>query len=153
MTDFMEIVNAAILWNCRTLSVPVPSVRIVEPSELATPTTHCAVSSDGGELLINRNFAQGGDTNETFIWLALSHECRHIWQAFHANLFNGYRDSSALSVQEYNRQAAEIDAWAWGVIVLTKRFHVRPTLEKNFGAEAWAFIEDRARQISEEGLF
>lgn len=60
MTDFMEIVNAAILWNCRALSVPVPSIRIVEPAELATPTTRCAVSSDGDELLINRDFAKGG---------------------------------------------------------------------------------------------
>ncbi len=151
MTDFMKTVNAAVQWNCRVLSVPVPLVRVAEPSEFATPTTKCAVSSDGSELLINRSFAQGG--NEPFIWLALSHECRHIWQAFHADLFNGYRDSAQLSVQEYNRQEAEIDAWAWAVVVLSKRFGVRPTLEKNFGAEAWAFIEDRARRIAEEGLF
>lgn len=151
-TDFMKTATAAVRWNCRTLSVPVPSVRLAEPAEFATPTTKCAVSSDGKELLINRSFAEA-NADETFIWLALSHECRHIWQALNAELFRGYLDSAALSVQEYNTQPAEIDAWAWGVVVLANRFHTRPTLEKNFGADVWQLIKARARQITDEGLF
>lgn len=152
MSDFLRLSNKIIKWNCSTLSVPVPAVKIAEPSEFATPTVKSAVSSDGRELLINRSFAETS-ADEPFMWLALSHECRHIWQVFNAEMFKDYRQSSALTVQEYNAQPEEVDAWAWSVIVVSEKFGVRPTLEKNFGAAVWAKIQRRARQIAAEGLF
>lgn len=148
MIDYSKIIS----WNCTALSVPLPTIRIVEPSELATNTVTCAVSNDGRELLINKQFAESKDI--FFAWLALSHECRHIWQAKNMpELFNDYKTSAYTNLQEYNAQPAEVDAWAWAVAVLGEKFGVRPTLEKNFGAELWAQIQSRARQISDKMLY
>lgn len=128
------------------MSCPLPSIRFAEPSEFATPTTRAAVSSDGREMLINSDFADCSDV--PFVWLMLSHECRHIWQIQTAAKFGDYQTSAKLSLSEYNAQPEEVDAWAWAVIVLSEKFGVRPTLEKNFGAAVWAQIQARARQIA-----
>ena len=151
MTDFLKIALKTITFSCSALSVPEPSVQIAEPSTFASPTTKCDVSSDGTELRINRIFADS-TVVPPLIWLAMSHECRHIWQAFNTVLFNNYKQSSELSVRAYNEQAAEIDAWAWAVLVVSRRFGIRPTLEKNFGADIWQLIETRAGQIADEKL-
>lgn len=103
-------------------------------------------------MLINSDFAESS-ADMPFVWLMLSHECRHVWQIFNAAKFDDYQTSAKLSLAEYNAQPAEVDAWAWTVIILSERFGVRPTLEKNFGAEVWAQIQARARQIAAEGLF
>lgn len=88
------------------------------------------------------------------VFQAISHECRHIWQAKKGvDMFTSYKTSADVQLQDYNKQVAEVDAWAWAVIVLTDKFQVRPTLEKNFGAELWSQIQDRARQIAAEGLY
>lgn len=152
MTEFLKTVDTVLRSNCSFLSVPLPSVRIAEPSEFATVTTKCAVSSTGDELLINKQFAES-NADTIFLWLTLSHECRHIWQVFNANMFNDYKPSSNLSNRDYNAQMEEVDAWAWAVVVVGNRFGVRPTLEKNFGADVWTQIQERARQIAAEGLF
>lgn len=152
MSNFLQLVDKTIKWNCNALSVPVPAVRIAEPSEFATPTVKCAVSIDGRGVLINRSFAESCD-DVPFVWLALSHECRHIWQIHNAEKFDKYQTSADIPLTEYNAQPEEIDAWAWAVVVVGELFGVRPTLEKNFGAEVWAQIQQRARQIAENGIF
>ncbi len=153
MTEFLKTVDTILRFNCSFLSVPLPSIRIAEPSEFATVTTKCAVSSTGDELLINKQFAES-NADTIFLWLTLSHECRHIWQAKNsADMLKSYKTSADVQLQDYNEQAAEVDAWAWAVIVLTDKFHVRPTLEKNFGADVWAQIQERARQIADKGLY
>lgn len=153
MTEFLKTVDTILRFNCSLLSVPLPSVRIAEPSEFATVTTKCAVSSTSDELLINKQFAES-NADTIFLWLSLSHECRHIWQAKNsADMLKSYKTSADVQLQDYNEQVAEVDAWAWAVIVLTDKFHVRPTLEKNFGAKLWAQIQERARQIVAEDLF
>lgn len=152
MNDFLQLVDEIIKWNCNALSVTFPAVRIAEPSEFATPTVKSAVSIDGRELLINRSFAESC-ADVPFVWLALSHECRHIWQIHNAEKFDNYQTSATLTLAEYNAQPEEVDAWAWAVVVVGQLFGVRPTLEKNFGADLWARIQQRARQIAEEGIF
>ncbi len=148
MSDFLQIAKDVVRQNCRALSVPVPSVKVVEPSAFPSPTMESAVSKDGKRLIISRAFAER-PIELPRVWLVLSHECRHIWQAFRADLFADYRQSSELSVVAYNAQPAEIDAWAWAVLVVSNRFGVRPTLEKTFGSELWALIETRAEQIAD----
>ena len=154
MNDFLRFAEKIISWNCSTLSVPFPKViRIANASEFISASLKCAVSSDGNELLINKDFAES-NVDTLFIWLTLSHECRHIWQIQNReDLFKQYEQSSSLSVQEYNAQAAEIDAWAWAIIVVGNLFGVRPTFEENFGAELWAQIQERAREIVAEDFF
>lgn len=152
MSEFLQIANNIVRQNCRALSVPVPSVQVVEQSELATATTLCAVSADGRRLVISRILAER-PVELPALWLSLSHECRHIWQTVYADVFADYRQSSQLSVVAYNSQPAEVDAWAWAVLVVSNRFGVRPTLEKTFGSELWAAIEARAEQIADSGLF
>lgn len=152
MSDFLKIAKDIIWQNCAALAVPPPSVQIVDPSEFVSPTVESAVSKDGGRLIINRAFAERS-IELPRLWLVLSHECRHVWQALRADLFDNYRQSSELSVHDYNAQPAEVDAWAWAVLVVSNRFGVRPTLENNFGAELWAQIEARAEQIADRGLF
>lgn len=152
MNDFLQLAHKIIRWNCNTLSVPIPAIRIAEPSEFATVTVKSAISNDGRELLINRQFAES-KTETPFIWLVFSHECRHIWQTFNTDMFNEYKTSVSLSLSEYNAQAAEIDAWAWSIIVVSDKFGFRPTLEKNFGTKIWEDIRTRARKIANEKLF
>lgn len=152
MRDFLQLADKIIKCNCSVLVVPIPTVRIAEPSEFATPTVKSVVSTDGRGLLINRQFAES-EADELFVWLALSHECRHIWQAHNSQKFDSYQTSATLPLVEYNAQPEEIDAWAWAVIVTGQLFGIRPTLEKNFGAEVWAQIEQRIQQIATEGLF
>lgn len=151
MTDFLKIALKAITFSCSALSVPEPSVQIVDASLFSTPTTKCAVTDDGAELHINRNFAND-PISSPLIWLAMSHECRHIWQIFNTDLFNSYKQSSELSLRAYNEQAAEIDAWAWAVLVVSRRFGIRPTLEQTFDVEFWRLIETRLKQIADEEL-
>ena len=103
-------------------------------------------------MLINRNFAESS-LDVPLAWLTLSHECRHIWQLFNADMFADYQTSASLTLSEYNAQPAEIDAWAWAVIVVDEQFGIRPMLEKNFGANVWAQIQARAQQIAAEKLF
>nr|DAO56506.1 MAG TPA: putative protease-like protein [Caudoviricetes sp.] len=152
MNDFIKEAHKIIHANCQALSVPVPNVRIAEPSDFAAPTIQSAVSKDGKELLINRTFAES-KTSELFLWMALSHECRHVWQATNGReMFEHYKQSNGLSVFEYNAQPAEVDAWGWAVAVMSKIFGVRPTLEENFGTDLWNRIDKRAREICSEDL-
>lgn len=149
--QFLDLAKEIIRFNCDFLRVPVPSVRIAEPSEFATRTTRAAVSIDGRKMLINSAFSDCSDV--PFVWLMLSHECRHVWQIRNAEKFDNYQTSAKLSLADYNSQPEEVDAWAWSVIVVSEKFGVRPTLEKNFGAAVWTQIQQRARQIADEGLF
>lgn len=152
MSKFLQIAKDIVRQNCRALLVPIPSIRVVEPSAFPSPTMESAASRDGKRLAVNRVFAER-PIELPRVWLVLSHECRHIWQAVYADVFNGYRQSSELSVHDYNAQPAEVDAWAWAVLVVSNRFGVRPTLENTFGVELWSAIEARAAQIADSGLF
>lgn len=148
MSKFFKTAKAAVRWNCRILNVPEPIIRAVDPAELQTKTTRCALSLDGSRIAISQDFINS-NPGTAEVWLALSHECRHIWQIHHTEYMSSYKPSSALSVSEYNQQAAEIDAWAWAVVVLSDRFGVRPTLEENLGVDVWLRIVERANEISE----
>lgn len=59
---------------------------------------------------------------------AISHELRHKWQFLHNAdyYFADYKPRSELNLIEYNLQAAELDANAFTVIILSKMFGVKP---------------------------
>lgn len=141
-------------YNARQLKIVTPKIKVVSKSSevFATPTTQAAISSDGKNLYINKMAIDGWEKDEQpfNVWLVISHECRHAWQEHDKNFrkhFDNYKNSASLSVQDYNLQPAEIDAWAWAILLVGKNFGVRPTLEQQLGLEVWSAILKRIDEI------
>ncbi len=152
MKTFLQLIKDIVSYNCDVMRIPVPSIRLAAPSKFVKPTIKSAVSSDGKELLINRTFAEN-KADIPFVWLAISHECRHIWQLLKTDILVNYQTSAEITLLVYNSQLAEVDAWAWACNIVAQKFGIRPTLEKNFGADLWAQIEKRAYDIAENHIY
>lgn len=124
------IISDWIKLNCDLLKIPCPIVKFSEPSFFRTLTTQACLVGDldnlnGMELHLN----EAVFTNTTPFWkvaLALSHELRHFWQLIYKNGYEalkGYKTSDiATSVNEYNEQELELDAWAWTCYIMQRTF-------------------------------
>lgn len=103
------------------LGIPVPQV--VHRDRLLTGTMLAMISSDGTELVLRRNAPKGAD-----LYFSIAHELRHGWQIAHPELglMAGYKDRSECGiVEEYNLQAAELDANAYAAIVMERDFGLK----------------------------
>jgi len=103
------------------LGIPVPQV--VHRDRLLTGTMLAMISSDGTELVLKRNAPKGPD-----LYFSIAHELRHGWQIAHPELglMAGYKDRSECSgIEEYNLQAAELDANAYAAIVMERDFGLK----------------------------
>lgn len=146
------LIDEIIQYNCSLLNINCPKVSIANDAEFTRTQIKCAITPDGHNLLIKQQFNDTADERDW--WLMLSHECRHIWQATRkADLLRDYQQSADLSLQDYNAQPAEIDAWAWAVMVVSDKLGVRPTLERIVGAELWQDILSRDRKLLMSRLF
>jgi Zn-dependent peptidase ImmA (M78 family) len=80
---------------------------------------------------------------------ALAHEMRHAWQAARRrDMLEGYQYNAG-NTDKYNGQAAEIDANAFAVIVMTDLYHLRPTFD-GLDEETRKRIYARADEIARE---
>lgn len=105
---------------CNELDIPRPEVKIVPGKLLGTKLAAC--SSDGKELLLRR------DLKIYELAMAISHECRHIWQyktGKHSppSAVDDYADSAA-NLKEYSRQECEIDANAYAQYICMQQLGI-----------------------------
>ncbi|MCR5477754.1 MAG: hypothetical protein K6E92_09075 [Lachnospiraceae bacterium] len=125
---------------CKMLDVQPPKVRYVQ--ELDTPTKMAAYSPEKKTLYVK-------DSSENYdLLFAIAHELRHLWQSYNRKeMFDEYQSSSGLSIEEYNLQEAEVDANAFGMIVMSELFHVTPLFDGQT-EEVKQAIQNRAKEIS-----
>lgn len=79
---------------------------------------------------------------------AIAHELRHMWQhQYNAGyFFNDYKANTELSTEEYNLQPAEIDANAFGMVMVEEITSVSPLFE-GFSPQLVNKIQQRADDI------
>lgn len=125
---------------CKMLDVRPPKVRYVQ--ELDTPTKMAAYSPEKNTLYVK-------DSLENYdLLFAIAHELRHLWQSENRkDMFDEYQSSVGLSIEEYNLQEAEVDANAFGMIVMSELFHVTPLFDGQT-EEVKQAIQNRAKEIS-----
>lgn len=83
---------------------------------------------------------------------AVAHEIRHIWQfknSYWHNIIEHHIHNDTLNTRDYNLQPEEIDANAFGTIVMIDLFGVKP-LFKGLDKDIVKLIYERADEILAE---
>lgn len=147
MDEIEEIQEFADLV-CDILEIDVPVIRQESKGDTAkvktSETQLAAASPDGREILL----FQIGEKMD--LYFALAHELRHVWQKKNRpRLINGYLPSSMLDIDTYNLQPAELDANAFGVIIMANFFHVRPLFRGLKEGTVDRIMEEAARIVRE----
>lgn len=115
--EFEETISDFIDFVCLTLDIEEPAYTF--DAELATSTTMAAYSPSHDLLYMNPNYCV--DYALPLMMVCVAHEMRHKWQ--HKNnsqVFSGYKKSSEIDLNTYNKQAVEIDANAFAVAFMDK---------------------------------
>lgn len=124
------------------LEVPVP--RIEEVDELNTKTQAGAMDIDNNVLYLRKSASQ---PDKMF---AIAHELRHVWQDAHdACGLSEHIAAGTVDTITYNRQPSEIDANAFGVIVMSDVARLKPMFD-GFDEETKRMIFARADEIAQE---
>lgn len=106
----------------KILNINQPKPKIVD--NLDTETKMAAVDPQKGVVYIKKGLMS---YDKLF---AIAHELRHLWQYQNEpNMFAEYANSESLSVEDYNLQIAELDANAFGKIVMLEMFGVKPLFD------------------------
>ena len=126
---------------CSDLGIDPPKIQ--PRRKMSTPTTLAECSSDGQTVYIRHDAVLTPDTA-----FALAHELRHVWQirTDRERWMGSYVPSAgATSKDEYNRQPAEIDAHAYGLIYM--RTLGIEILFNNLSEDVKELIRTRATEI------
>lgn len=131
-----------IAFLCGILRIAEPIIDFDSDNLSGTELARC--SRDGSEILIRKS----GSAYD--VLFAIAHELRHVWQEkYRPEMLSGYRHSAEIGADEYNLQAAELDANAFGVIVMSDIFHVAPKFD-SLSETVKAAIRRRADEIAAE---
>lgn len=143
----IDIAKKAASINAKALGVKMPRIVREKAIGFETETTRAALSEDGAVLAINDDIKM----SEQDIWLAVSHEMRHVWQIETGYLRRAeYKAASETGSEEYNMQPEEIDAHAWALLAMANIYGVVPRYEDVVGKEISERITERAREITTE---
>lgn len=82
--------------------------------------------------------------------LCVAHELRHVYQ-YDNNELNDYVVRDKLSLPEYNKQQAEIDAHAFSILMCEYAFNMTPILP--FDPELMKLINKRKSQIKKTLMY
>lgn len=76
--------------------------------------------------LVNGTLYYNPTSSELDICFSLAHELRHVWQLENNKsfYFGDYKTTAELSIKDYNNQIAELDANAFGYLVMKAMFGV-----------------------------
>lgn len=94
---------------------------------------HVSIRADSSVLqgtsiaaLVDRALCYNPSSNELDIYFSIAHELRHLWQLENNKslYFNNYKSTRELSINDYNNQPAELDANAFGYLVMKVMFGV-----------------------------
>lgn len=111
---------------CDILNITTPSVSF-DISNFPTDTMMAQVNSSGDTIYLKKYDKPNPDQ-----LFSIAHELRHIWQIQNNNYlyFSTYKPINLCkSVEEYNLQIAELDANAFGGLIMIDFFNLKPLFE------------------------
>ncbi|MDY4588978.1 MAG: hypothetical protein SPD47_11065 [Oscillospiraceae bacterium] len=135
------MINNYIKMICGMLSLPMPQVFYNDSALL--PDEHARLTPDGKRLYLRK--LKAASLDQLF---AAAAELRREWQRRTDNelYFGSYRPREELSLREFSLQPSEVDANAFGAVVVLAFFGVDPVFDELPGV-ARSRIEARAEEI------
>lgn len=127
---------------CDILEIPVPDIKFVSADRMHTGTQIAALTPDA--VLIRDDIAVSPE-----LFFALAHELRHAHQIAHGESLEEYRTSDRISIEQYNLQPLEVDANAFGALIMSDFFGIVPQF-RNMPDTVRKVIKDRMKQLQKE---
>lgn len=124
---------------CEILEISVPDIKFVSADRMHTGTQIAALTPDA--VLIRDDIAVSPE-----LFFALAHELRHAHQIAHGESLEEYRTSDKIGVDRYNLQLLEVDANAFGALIMSDFFGIVPQF-RNMPDTVRKAIKDRMKQI------
>ena len=127
---------------CDILDISVPDINFVSADRMRTGTQIAALTPDA--VLIRDDIAVSPE-----LFFALAHELRHAYQIANGESLEEYRTSDRISADRYNLQPLEVDANAFGALVMSEFFGIVPQFH-NMPDTVRRAIKDRMKQLQKE---
>ena len=127
---------------CDILDIPVPFIKLVSADRMHTGTQIAALTPNA--VLIRDDIAVSPE-----LFFALAHELRHAHQIAHGKSLEEYRTSDRISIEQYNLQPLEVDANAFGALIMSDFFGI-VTQFRNMPDTVRKAIKDRMKQLQKE---
>lgn len=128
---------------CKELNIPIPTISF-DTSGFTSDTMIAQYSSAKNVIYIKKFEEINFD-----ILFAVTHELRHIWQIRTSESFYMNNYTTSISVEDYNRQIAEIDANAYAGLVMINLFGVKP-LFHGLPSDIVEMIYNRMEEIEDD---
>lgn len=127
---------------CDILDIPVPVIKFVSADRMRTGTQIAALTPDA--VLIRNDIEVSAE-----LFFALAHELRHACQIAGGESLEEYRTSDRISIEQYNLQPLEVDANAFGALIMSDFFGIVPQF-RNMPDTVRKAIKDRMKQLQKE---
>lgn len=127
---------------CDILDIPVPVIKSVSADRMHTVTQIAALTPDS--VLIRNDIEISEE-----LFFALAHELRHAYQIASGESLEEYRTSDRISIEQYNLQPLEVDANAFGALIMSDFFGIVPQF-RNMPDTVRKAIKDRMKQLQKE---
>ena len=127
---------------CDILDIPVPVIKFVSADRMRTGTQIAALTPDA--VLIRNDIEVSAE-----LFFALAHELRHAYQIASGESLEEYRTSDRISIEQYNLQPLEVDANAFGALIMSDFFGIVPQF-RNMPDTVRKAIKDRMKQLQKE---
>ncbi|MEE0258706.1 MAG: hypothetical protein UD035_03855 [Coprococcus comes] len=127
---------------CDILDIPVPFIKFVSADRMHTGTQIAALTPNA--VLIRDDIAVSPE-----LFFALAHELRHAYQIAGGESLEEYRTSDRISIEQYNLQPLEVDANAFGALIMSDFFGIVPQF-RNMPETVRKAIKDRMKQLQKE---
>lgn len=127
---------------CDILDIPVPVIKLVSADRMHTDTQIAALTPDA--VLIWNDIELSAELS-----FALAHELRHAYQVVNGESLEEYRTSDRISIEQYNLQPLEVDANAFGALIMSDFFGIVPQF-RNMPDTVRKAIKDRMKQLQKE---
>lgn len=124
---------------CDILEISVPDIKFVSADRMHTGTQIAALTPDA--VLIRNDITVSPE-----LFFALAHELRHAYQIASGESLDEYRTSDRISAERYNLQPLEVDANAFGALVMAEYFGIVPQFQ-NMPDTVRKAINDRMEQL------
>lgn len=122
---------------CDILDIPVPVIKFVSADRMRTGTQIAALTPDA--VLIRNDIEVSAE-----LFFALAHELRHAYQIASGESLEEYRTSDRISIEQYNLQPLEVDANAFGALIMSDFFGIVPQF-RNMPDTVRKAIKDRMK--------
>ena len=122
MAKNTDLISLFISEICSLLDIRKPKIEY-KPQDFFPTSTMLAMYDSKGTVM----YLRSSDEATPDLLFAIAHELRHCWQIGNdPGMSEGYHEAQDMTVEEYNLQAAEIDANAFASVVMAEFFGVKP---------------------------